>query len=60
MFAEGIVDDCMVWRDLFLGRILQILQSGSHLAQIDVTETPIEQDLAREEPEFQAQLVIVN
>lgn len=50
----------MIRSDLFLCGILEVLQARSHLTEVDVTKSTVEQDLARVETKFQTQLLIVD
>ena len=50
----------MVLHHLLLDGVLQILQTGVHLLEVDVAETAVEQDLARVQLEQQAQLRVVD
>lgn len=50
----------MVRSNLLFDSILEVLHSGAHLLQVDVAKATVEQDFARIQSEFQAQLLIIN
>ena len=50
----------MVLHHLLLDGVLQILEPGVHLLEVDVAETAVEEDLARVQLEQQAKLRVVD
>lgn len=50
----------MIRRDFFPRSIFEILQARSHLSQVDIAKTPIEEHLTREEPKLKSQLFIID
>lgn len=59
-FSNCIVNHIMVWRHFLLRGEFQILKTRACLVQIDIAESPVEEDFAREQPELEPQLVVVD
>jgi hypothetical protein len=59
-FTNGLVNDVVIWDDLFLCGEGKILQTGIALLQVDVAQTAVEEDLARVELELEAELLVVD
>ena len=59
LFLDRLVNDIVVRCDLFLYRIIEILQAWTFLLQIDIAKTTIEQDFARVQAELESKLLIV-
>lgn len=60
LFTNGIVDHIVVGRDLLFRCVLQVLHARAHLLQVNIAQAPIEQHLTGEQPELQAQLLVVD
>lgn len=50
----------MIRCNFLLRRVLEVLHARGHLPQVSVTQAAVEEDLAREEPELQAQLLVID
>lgn len=60
LLADGFVDDVVVFNDLFLDGIRQVLHSGIFLLQVDVAQATVEEDLAGVKFEQEAELGVVD
>lgn len=57
---NGIVDDIVVWSHLLSDRKLEVPHARAHLPEVDIAQSTVEEDFAREEAELEPQLLIVD
>ena len=59
-FSDCIINHIVVWRYFLLRRKFQILKTRACLVQINIAESPVKEHFAREQPELEPQLVVVD